>query len=318
MDSHDSLLVLNSEDGTGNLLNNKSYNTGYLKNMQKDYDLLVALKEFHMNDILFEIVAGLNTIQWQEQKANDPLQIRSCTAFLTVGFYTRSQFIIEIELRMKDASAATGHTMQYIVAYINNGRLALTDNKPNPADKDWRYLGANANSAWPTLGFDAVNQILFLNAYTASLSTFPETQEQFSIYSNIIFSNNYLSSAKTTTNILLADVDIDRVNASKDYFSYYESYPVFFKSNILNSQNVNIVMKKKNQDLHDFRQGLTYSIVFIVRTRLKESIIRKELMITKKEIADIVIHMIKQQEKINKKNVEKQINIKKTRIKKII
>jgi hypothetical protein len=159
----DSLLYVDSCCGEGINVSKMSYSVKYLKELQKDHDIKIALKSFSIDEVLFKITALNNALTWAERLDNDPLQIRNCTGHLTIGFYTTVQLIAHIKIIMEDQSIATGYTTGYEASFIS-GRVTITAPiTPGTAAEDAALVLQTATALAVTNAADAL-----LSAYVAA------------------------------------------------------------------------------------------------------------------------------------------------------
>lgn len=308
MDYQDSLLIIRSRYGKGSSISDLTYNIKYLKTLQKEYDIQIGLKSFHLNDILFEIIVGQNNIQWYEIKYPLPGDIRISNAVLTPGFYTKSQLILLLETEMKNNSQ---HGITYFVSFNSENRIIITTNKA-PTDKQFLINNTGVNSAWSLLGFEVGLQTTYVTTLTGEFRIFYDDNVKIDIYTNLIKSSTYSVCENTTTNQIIADLDITSPGETRDYFHFYDNFPTFFEASDLNGSSIYIKMYNcLTEKLHDFRVGASYEISFIIRHKFKASIIRKSMTITKTEIVGIVQELLKEKAKNNKKTIEKKLKDKK-------
>lgn len=305
MDNQDSLLFLYSKHGTGTL-NNLTYNLKFLKQLQKDYDLLIGLREIHINENLIEILATRATIQWVEIKY--PSDIRNCTATLATGYYTIPQLIGELEAKMKAASI---HTIIYTVTFDINGFMNITTNKV-ATDKQF-VIDASINNAWQDLGFEIRIQTQYVTTIKSDFRLYYNPSIKLDISTNLIKPTSYSTVENNFNNTIISEIDVTNPLIPNDFFNIYIENPTFVEANTLNSQSFYIKFTNTGTStLFTFKGGTTYSLTFVIRQKYKASIIRKSLTITKKEIIELVQQMVKEKEKAIKKNVEKKLIEKKT------
>lgn len=308
MDYQDTLLVVKSKTGKGSSLADLSYNIHHIHNLKKDYDIQIGLRSFHLNDILFEIIAGQNTIQWYEIKYPLPGDIRIATTTLTPGFYTKTQFVALLETAMKNFSL---HGITYFVTFSSSNRVIITTNKA-PTDKQFLINNTGPDSAWNVIGFNVGLQTTYATTITADNRAFYDDALRLDIYTNLIRSNNYSTFAGSNTNQIIADLDVKNPGVTSDYYHFFDSTPAMFEASDSNSKTFYIKFYNcETNKLVEFTAGATYEISFIVRQKYKAALIRKSMTITKGEIVAIVQELMKEKARNNKTTVEKKLKEKK-------
>lgn len=304
MDYQDTLLMVNSKDGKGTDLNYLNYNIFHIKQMKKDYDLQIGLRSLRISDILFEIIAGQNTIEWHEIKY--PSDVRIATTTLTPGFYTKTQFVTLLETAMKNFSL---HGITYFVTFTSENRVIITTNKA-PTDKQFLINNTGVDSAWNVIGFDVGLQTDYATVITGDNRAFYDEKLRININTNLIASNNYSTCENNTTNEILCSLIITSDNV--DNYNFYDNSPVMFESSCLNSSSFYIKFYNcHTRQLQEFTNGTSYEMTFIVRQKYKAALIRKSMTITKAEIVAIVQELMKEKAKNNKATVEKKLKQKK-------